>query len=45
VGKLLKDPVVVDLRNMYVPDEMAAAGLRYTGIGRGHSAVPSRSRG
>jgi UDPglucose 6-dehydrogenase len=45
VGKLLKDPVVVDLRNMYVPDEMAAAGLRYTGIGRGHSAGPSRSRG
>jgi len=30
----LKSPVVVDLRNVYRPDEMARAGLVYSGIGR-----------
>jgi len=32
--KELKSPVVVDLRNIYRPDEMAAKGFRYTSIGR-----------
>ncbi|MBO6728428.1 MAG: UDP-glucose/GDP-mannose dehydrogenase family protein [Maricaulis sp.] len=27
-------PVLVDLRNIYVPDEMQAAGFKYTSIGR-----------
>ena len=30
----LKEPVLVDLRNIYRPDEMKAAGFRYTSIGR-----------
>jgi UDPglucose 6-dehydrogenase len=33
--KLLKAPVVVDLRNIYRPDEMARLGFTYTSIGRG----------
>jgi UDPglucose 6-dehydrogenase len=27
-------PVVVDLRNIYHPEEMAGKGFRYTSIGR-----------
>jgi UDPglucose 6-dehydrogenase len=30
----LKSPIVVDLRNIYRPDEMASKGFRYTSIGR-----------
>ena len=30
----LKEPVLVDLRNIYRPDEMAAVGFRYSSIGR-----------
>jgi UDPglucose 6-dehydrogenase len=32
--KVLKSPVVVDLRNVYEPDQMKALGIRYTGVGR-----------
>ena len=32
---VLKQPVVVDLRNIYRPAEMRAAGFRYSSIGRG----------
>lgn len=32
---ILKEPVVVDLRNIYSPEEMSAAGIRYTSVGRG----------
>jgi UDPglucose 6-dehydrogenase len=35
---LLKTPVVIDLRNIYNPREMAAAGFRYSSIGRPASA-------
>ena len=31
---LLKNPVLVDLRNIYKPDEMKAAGFIYSSIGR-----------
>jgi UDPglucose 6-dehydrogenase len=31
---VLKQPVVVDLRNIYRPSEMRAAGFRYSSIGR-----------
>jgi len=31
---LLKQPVMVDLRNVYRPDDMRARGFRYTSIGR-----------
>ena len=34
VKSLMKSPVMVDLRNIYDPDEMAAAGFRYTCVGR-----------
>ncbi len=34
----LKQPVMVDLRNVYRPDEMAAAGFRYISIGRPETA-------
>src|SRR6266853_380210 len=34
VKSLLRQPVVVDLRNIYQPDEMLAAGLSYHSIGR-----------
>ena len=30
----MKAPVVIDLRNIYNPEEMAAKGFRYTSIGR-----------
>jgi UDPglucose 6-dehydrogenase len=34
VKSLLRQPVVIDLRNIYQPDEMIAAGLTYHSIGR-----------
>jgi UDPglucose 6-dehydrogenase len=34
VRTLMADPVLVDLRNVYRPHEMAAFGFRYTGVGR-----------
>ncbi len=34
VKSLLKAPIVVDLRNVYEPKDMAEAGFRYTSIGR-----------
>ena len=34
VKSLMKRPVMVDLRNIYNPDEMAAAGFQYTCVGR-----------
>ena len=34
VRSLLRRPVVVDLRNVYEPEEMLAAGFSYTSIGR-----------
>jgi len=35
---LLKQPVMVDLRNVYRPEDMKARGFRYTSIGRPDSA-------
>jgi UDPglucose 6-dehydrogenase len=34
IRKLAKAPVLVDLRNIYNPDEMRAAGFAYTSVGR-----------
>ena len=34
VRQLLRQPVIVDLRNIYSPQDMAAAGFVYTSIGR-----------
>jgi UDPglucose 6-dehydrogenase len=36
--KVMRAPVMVDLRNIYKPAEMAAAGIRYTSIGRMNDA-------
>jgi len=36
VKALLKTPIVVDLRNVYEPAAMAAAGFRYSSVGRPH---------
>ncbi|MFZ4603995.1 MAG: UDP-glucose dehydrogenase family protein, partial [Caulobacterales bacterium] len=35
VKAVVKAPVLVDLRNIYRPTEMAAKGFQYSGIGRG----------
>jgi UDPglucose 6-dehydrogenase len=35
IKELLKDPVIIDTRNIYDPDEMKHLGFRYTGVGRG----------
>jgi len=32
--KVLKSPTVVDLRNVYEPDQMKSLGFAYTGVGR-----------
>jgi UDPglucose 6-dehydrogenase len=40
VKRLLKAPRLIDLRNVYKPQEMAAAGFEYTSIGR-PAASPS----
>jgi UDPglucose 6-dehydrogenase len=34
VKQTLKSPVVIDFRNIYRPEEMAAKGFRYTSVGR-----------
>ncbi len=34
VKAALRAPVMIDLRNIYSPDEMRAAGIAYTGVGR-----------
>jgi UDPglucose 6-dehydrogenase len=34
LGKIMKRPLLVDLRNIYRPDEVAAAGIAYHSIGR-----------
>ncbi len=34
LGRLLREPLVVDLRNLYEPAKMAAAGFRYVSVGR-----------
>lgn len=39
IARLLRRPVVVDLRNVWTPHEMRAAGLRYFGVGRGGDAA------
>jgi UDPglucose 6-dehydrogenase len=43
VKKHLRAPLVVDLRNVYKPEEMAASGFTYVSIGR-PSAAPVRAQ-
>ena len=35
VKTLMKSPVLVDLRNIYKPDDVRARGFKYTSVGRG----------
>lgn len=35
ISELLLEPVFIDLRNIYPPEEVTEVGLRYTGIGKG----------
>src|SRR5581483_6708794 len=34
IKALMKAPVLIDLRNIYKPDDMAARGFAYTSVGR-----------
>ncbi len=43
VRRLLRAPVVIDLRNIYQPDEMTAAGFVYHSIGRAAVAPAAES--
>jgi UDPglucose 6-dehydrogenase len=46
--QLLRQPLVIDLRNLYEPDKMVAAGFRYVSIGRPEGvpqAKPARAAG
>ncbi len=38
--RLLRRPVLCDLRNVYEPDEVEAAGLRHVAVGRGRVCAP-----
>jgi UDPglucose 6-dehydrogenase len=44
VKRTLANPLVIDLRNIYQPQEMAAAGLSYLSIGRPAQRVPPALR-
>jgi UDPglucose 6-dehydrogenase len=39
-GRLLSRPRVVDQRNLYEPERMAAAGFRYVSVGRREGKPP-----
>jgi UDPglucose 6-dehydrogenase len=34
VKTLLRQPIVIDLRDIYAPQQMAELGFRYTSVGR-----------
>jgi UDPglucose 6-dehydrogenase len=40
--RLLRQPVVIDLRNLYEPETMAAHGFRYVSIGRPEGVPEAR---
>ena len=45
VKSLLKHPLIVDLRNIYRPEQMAASGFRYVSVGRADAqAILSTSK-
>ena len=35
IKELLREPVIIDTRNIYEPEDMHQLGFRYTGVGRG----------
>jgi len=44
--RLMRKPVLCDLRNIYDPEEVEAAGMKYVGVGRGRvrGATPRSSK-
>jgi UDPglucose 6-dehydrogenase len=38
----MRRPLVIDLRNIYNPEEMTAAGLTYHSIGRPSRVTPTK---
>ncbi len=43
--QLLEQPLVIDLRNIYQPSQMAAAGFRYISVGRPEGRPDGRPEG
>jgi UDPglucose 6-dehydrogenase len=43
--RVMRKPVLCDLRNIYDPDEVEAAGMRHVGVGRGRPAAEHAPRG
>jgi UDPglucose 6-dehydrogenase len=43
--RLMKKPVLCDLRNLYDPEEVEAAGMTHIGVGRGRPAAAPRGSG
>ena len=41
--RVLNQPVMIDLRNIYRPDEMAKAGFIYESVGRPHETCGSKA--
>ena len=37
IKNTMKQPILIDGRNMYDPDEMRAMGFNYRGVGRGYN--------
>ena len=42
--RVMAKPVLCDLRNLYDPDEVEAAGMQYVGVGRGRVAATATRR-
>src|SRR5918911_911778 len=42
VKRVMRRPLIIDLRNIYKPEEMTAAGLTYHSIGRPSRATPTK---
>jgi UDPglucose 6-dehydrogenase len=40
----MRQPIIVDGRNIYDPDEMAAFGFHYRGVGRGYDQTPEKAK-
>jgi UDPglucose 6-dehydrogenase len=43
--RLMKKPVLCDLRNLYDPEEVEAAGMTHIGVGRGRPAAAPKGSG
>jgi len=42
--RLMKKPLLCDLRNIYSPDEIEAAGWTHVGVGKGRPGETARKR-